>query len=325
MKEKLSLPYTEQPIYVRLIHRYLAHDIGRCAAALAYYFLFTLFPTMILLSLILTWLDLSPHFMSILKGIVPKNVLDVLWGYMRHVLSVKNDSKHVSLFITSIFLLFYFIMRAMNCVLRYVSTAYGYRSTKSPVRQQLNLFVATLFMLFGILVSLGIINIGQNVLRVLAPALHISANSISIWNLLRFFLLAAILFPILFSTYYLVPDRKYTPQQVLPGTLIAMFSWMIFSLIYAFYVENIGNYSLIYGTLGAAIVLLLWLYFSGFVLILGAEINAVIMEMNTEMKNRHITKFSEKRRYIWVCGWDPQHKDSKENSGKNPENRQSGK
>ncbi|MCH3972411.1 MAG: YihY/virulence factor BrkB family protein [Oscillospiraceae bacterium] len=306
MKEKLALPYEEQPIYVRMIQRYLSHDIGRCAAALAYYFLFTLFPTLILLTLLLTRLGLSAHVVELLRGILPKNVLETISGYMQHVLQVKSNSKHISLLLTSTFLLFYFIMRAMNCVLRYVSTAYGYRSTVSPVRQQINLFIATIFMVLGILVALGIINVGRTVLRLLAPALHLSSNSINLWNLFRFFLLAGILFLMLFSTYYLVPNRTYKPRQVLPGTLLAMLTWMIFSLIYAFYVENIGNYSLIYGTLGAAIVLLLWLYFSGFVLILGAELNAVIMEMNTEMKKKQIVKFSARWRYLWVCGWDPE-------------------
>ncbi|WOC31362.1 MULTISPECIES: YihY/virulence factor BrkB family protein [Caproicibacterium] len=312
MKENLTLPYTEQPIFIRLLSRYMLHDIGRSAAALAYYFLFSMFPALILVTMLLTWLKLPPLFMEMLKGIVPQDILDITATYMEHINQVNSGTKNFSLFLGSILLLFYFTMRAMNCVIRTIRTAYGYKSTKSPLRQQLNLFAATFLMMIGILVSLILINVGRRVLHFLSPVLHLTSTSIDIWNLFRFVILAVILFSVLFLIYYLVPGRVHTPKRVLPGTFLAMFSWLAFSVIYAFYVENINNYSLLYGTLGAVIVLLLWLYFSGFVLILGAEVNGIYLEMRSEMRMKKVTVPQWK--YLWLCGWDLRHPPQKPHS-----------
>ena len=57
---------------------------------------------------------------------------------------------------------------------------------------------------------------------------------------------------------------------------MALLSWLVFSIGFAFYVENMGRYSVVYGSIGAAIVLLLWLYFSAITIIMGAELNFLL-------------------------------------------------
>jgi len=68
-----------------------------------------------------------------------------------------------------------------------------------------------------------------------------------------------------------------------PGTLMALIFWMALSAGYSFYVEHISNYSLIYGALGAVIVLLIWLYLTAVVLIMGAEVNDLLLERRRRM------------------------------------------
>ena len=76
---------------------------------------------------------------------------------------------------------------------------------------------------------------------------------------------------------YLVSlDKKQPLKTVLPGIFIAAVMWVVVSVGFSFYVENFSNYSLIYGALGAIIVLLIWLYMTALVLILGAEFNSAI-------------------------------------------------
>ena len=63
--------------------------------------------------------------------------------------------------------------------------------------------------------------------------------------------------------------------------LFSLTAWMVLSLLFSLYVENAANYSVIYGSIGAIIVLLLWLYLSATMMIMGAEFNSVLMEMKT--------------------------------------------
>ena len=82
-----------------------------------------------------------------------------------------------------------------------------------------------------------------------------------------------------------MPNTRITFRQALPGTLAAAAGWLIASIGFSFYVERAAKYSLVYGSIGAVIVLLIWLYFTGVILIMGAELNHVIYVMQ-QQKNR---------------------------------------
>ena len=74
-------------------------------------------------------------------------------------------------------------------------------------------------------------------------------------------------------------DEHQPIKKLLPGIIAALVSWMIVSIGFSFYVENFANYSVIYGTLGTVIVLLMWLYITAIILIMGAELNAVLKKL----------------------------------------------
>ena len=76
--------------------------------------------------------------------------------------------------------------------------------------------------------------------------------------------------------YYFAPDAEQEWVWVTPGSLLATTLWLVGSLGFRFYVVNFGNYDATYGTVGAVIVLMLWLYLSGLVIVIGAEMNAEI-------------------------------------------------
>ena len=67
---------------------------------------------------------------------------------------------------------------------------------------------------------------------------------------------------------------------IMPGVVLAMVAWLVVSIGFSAYVENVADYSVIYGTLGAVIVLLIWLYLTSFILILGAEFNVALLHTN---------------------------------------------
>lgn len=66
-------------------------------------------------------------------------------------------------------------------------------------------------------------------------------------------------------------------NRIWPGAVFSLVMWLVLSFLFSYYVENIARYSVIYGTLGAVIVLLLWLYLASVMLIMGAEFNSVLM------------------------------------------------
>jgi membrane protein len=76
--------------------------------------------------------------------------------------------------------------------------------------------------------------------------------------------------------YFLAPDVEQKFVFITPGSVIGVAVLVLASLAFAWYVQNFGNYSATYGSIGAVIVLMLWLYIAGLVILFGSEINALI-------------------------------------------------
>lgn len=84
------------------------------------------------------------------------------------------------------------------------------------------------------------------------------------------------MFAALGALYAMSMDERQPFKTLLPGITASLFAWMIVSIGFSFYVENFANYSIIYGALGTVIILMVWLYMTSLILILGAELNAAL-------------------------------------------------
>lgn len=105
-----------------------------------------------------------------------------------------------------------------------------------------------------------------------------SSIMINIWRLLGFPLALGII-AIAFSLIYRFGTSRWTKgTPIFPGAILAAISWAIVSLLFRFYVAHIGIYNKIYGTLGTVAVLMLWLYLSSLVMLLGGQINVILRE-----------------------------------------------
>lgn len=101
---------------------------------------------------------------------------------------------------------------------------------------------------------------------------------ISTINLVRWPITFSMLFIIGFIIYYFMPNVSISFKNkilsALPGTLFFTLGWLGVSRLFGLYVENIAQFSRVYGALGAVIILLLWLYYTAFVILLGGEVNS---------------------------------------------------
>jgi membrane protein len=276
MKRRIRIVATKgRPSLLRcLISRYFTDQVGQNAAALAYYLVFSFFPLLIFLSVLLGFLDLPPIIADPYQAFIPIDIIQIANAYLEHISEVKNP------YLLALGLVFtiYFTMRAMNCLLCALHRAYRIKPKSSLFKNQLWTFVATVMLMVIIFFTLILLTLGQHVLTFLSGIIPIDAGSINQWNILRFLVLAVVLFLSIMVLYYYVANKKYTLRSVMPGTLAALCSWLIFSIGFAYYVENMGNYSVVYGSIGAVIVLLLWLYCSAITLIMGAEFNHILLE-----------------------------------------------
>ena len=79
---------------------------------------------------------------------------------------------------------------------------------------------------------------------------------------------------ILMSLYKFTPNKKLKFREVIPGSIVSTFCWLVVSFFYSFYSNNFSRYDIIYGSLGGIIVLMTWVYLSSWTILIGCEINA---------------------------------------------------
>ncbi len=272
MREKSLFRQTLRLFFANLFE----HNVGKSAAALAYYLLFALFPLLIFASNLLGLLDLNINAVTeTLAPVMPKAVVSLVENYLFYV---SNTSSRTLLWFALVFSV-WFPMRAVNGMMLDVRKAYCLDKPKKPVSYAIRQLIYTVVFLLVLAATLFLSTMGRNILIFLFAffpknAPKISGYLLSIWQYVRFVPAGILMFVALGFLYAMSMDEKEPFKSLLPGITAALFAWLVVSIGFSFYVENFANYSVIYGTLGTVIILMVWLYMTSLILILGAELNA---------------------------------------------------
>jgi len=264
-----------------LIRNYVQHNVGKNAAALAYYLLFAIFPLLIFASNLLGLLKLDVFSITqTLSNFLPKDIVGLIESYLEYI---SHTSGHLLLWFSLVFSI-WFPMRAVKGLMDDVRLAHHLSKPPNSLKYRLRQLIYTVVFLVVIILTLALSTLGEHVLGYIGRLLpeytpRISGFIPDFWQYLRFIPMALLMFAALGALYALSMDKRPPIKQILPGIIAALISWMIVSIGFSFYVENFAHYLLIYGTMGAMIVLLMWLYMTALVLILGAEFNAALAEI----------------------------------------------
>ncbi len=266
MKKKWSPRTAAGQIAVQLVRRYYLHDVGRDSAALTYYLLFALFPLLVFISTLLGILKLDVDSVTqVLSQIVPADVMSVLESYLEYVSA--NASRQLLWF--SLIFSVWFPMRATSCLLHSLRKAFGLGPPRKMLVNQLGILLFTVWLILTIGLTLLLVTVGRRALEFLSGLIELPAGFIDLWSYLRFIVLGVVMFLMLTVLYMLARGQRRPLKEVAPGVVL--------SLAFSYYVENFANYSVLYGSIATVVVVLLWLYMSGTVLIMGAEYSAVIL------------------------------------------------
>ena len=105
---------------------------------------------------------------------------------------------------------------------------------------------------------------------------------------MRFVPMAAALLFVLSAVYFFSPSKIQKARYILPGAILSMGVWMLFSLIFSYYVDHVGRYSIIYGSIGVIIALLGWMDWSMIAMLMGAVFNVALKETYDKPKEMEI-------------------------------------
>lgn len=266
--------YTDRPNFLSyLIYRIGKDDASGLAAQLAYYFMLALFPMLIFI------LSLVPLFQidtdSVVKQIennAPADTASIITGIIEDVMGNASGG----LLSVGLILALWTASNGMTALMNSFNVAYDVEDSR-------NFFVskglAILFtVIIGVTLPLTMVSFtfGQEIGNLLFGPLGLDEEVRWVFSILRTALPAIIIFVVFVVLYTVAPNVKIKMKSVIPGALFSTIIWIIGTIGFGFYVSNFANYSKTYGSIGGVIVLMLWLYITGFILIIGAEINAII-------------------------------------------------
>ena len=257
---------------VSLIRRYHSHGVARSCAALTYYLVFAAFPLLVLLGTLPGALGLeSESLLQAVGRVVPQPVTALVGRYWQDV--ERNGGRRL-LWSGAVFSV-WLPMRATDCLLYALRRAFGV--LRQPGwREKVRTLLFTLGLMATLLLALVCITVGRRALHYVTLRLGLPDWVAGTWNILRFAVLGLALAAALSILYMLALGTRHPLRRMAPGVLASLGAWMALSAGFSYYVEHIAGYTLLYGSVAAVVVALLWLYMSAMALIMGAELNAVL-------------------------------------------------
>ena len=262
-----------------LIQRFLRHNVGMQGAALAFYLLFMIFPLLIFISSLLGLLQLDVEaILTALGEFLPREVVSFIGMYLTYV--GRNPS--VKLLLFGLFFSLYFPMRATNTLMRSVRIAYHLGPPRGALTQLVKTLVYTTVLIGTIALTLTLMSVGDRLLLYAVDNFGLPRFWAELWADLRFPVAAVAGYFALFFLYALSQDSRQPWRNIWPGTMTALVAWLALNWLYASYVQNFANYSLLYGSIGTVIALLIWLYMTAVTLIMGAELNATLISLRKD-------------------------------------------
>ena len=278
-------------VLIRTVKEFIDDEMSTYASALAYQMLFSLFPFILFLIALIGFLHL-PDFFTWLREesavVLPPQALE----QVNPVIDQLQQSKG-GLLSVGIVIALWTASAGVRLMMSAMNAAYDVVEGR-PIWKR---FPLSIFYTIGIagmlLAAAAFMVLGPQVMGWLAGQVGLEDFVVTLWTILRWPVIVLLLMVAVAVMYYVMPDVKQKFRFITPGSVLAVVVWIVASLGFGFYVKTFADYNAMYGSIGAIIVLLLYFYISAAVLLLGAEMNAVIEHMSAEGKNPGEKTFDE--------------------------------
>jgi len=248
------------------------------AAAMSYYFLLALFPLLIFLSAMLGYLpipDLFDQLLEVLAMVVPPEAMEMV----EHILTALLTPRRGGLLSFGLLSYLWTASGGFVASIEALNVAYDVENSRGWWRDRLQALLLTLTTGLMILFGMLLIIAGPRFGRLLTELFAIPQSFGDLWPILRVVTIFVIFVAAVVIQYCLAPNRKQNFTDTLPGSVVAVIGIFLCSAGLSYYFSHLSNYNKTYGSLGAVIILMLWLYVVALLLVVGAELNAELLKL----------------------------------------------
>jgi membrane protein len=270
---QLHLPWRD--LAKRTYEEALEDDALGLAAQLAYYFFLAVFPTLLFLLAVASFFPIA-RFTDTLPAVLGRFAAPEMVSMLRTQLQQISNAGNGGLLSLGLLGAVWSSSAALVSIISALNRAYDIDEGRPWWKVRLVAIALTVGLAVFVLAAFTLVLGGPALTDLLANVGGLGTAFKWSWNILQWPLAFFLVSTALGLVYYFAPDAEQDWVWVTPGSLLATALWLVGSLLFRYYVVSFGNYQATYGALGGVIVLLLWMYMTGLIIVLGAEVNAEI-------------------------------------------------
>jgi membrane protein len=253
----------------------LEDGVPALAAQLAFYFVLALFPALLFLLALLSYLPVEPALgtaLARLETLVPVDVLVILREQIDQALAGERGGLMTFAMLGAI----WSSSTAMTAIISALNHAYDVQEFRRWWHTRLTAIWLTLALAAFTVVAFALVIGGVDLARWVASLVGAGDVFAAIWAVAQWPIALVLVIVAVDLVYHVGPNVELQWAWVTPGSLLATALWLLASIGFKIYLQNFSSYTAVYGAIGSIIVLMLWFYMSGLALLVGAELNAEI-------------------------------------------------
>ena len=256
---------------IDIIVRFKKDDVPVLGSQLAYNLILSFFPFIIFLMTLIGHTFLNRiEVLDGLSSLVPQSASDLI----KYTILEVGNTKSNSLMSVSLMFTLWSASSGFNAVIKGLNKAYGVREKRSFIKVRTISLICTLGMSLIIIIMMLLLVLGRVIWNAITRQFDILQKLTLVLVITKYLIVISTTIFIFSLLYRYAPNRKLKWIEVCPGAIFSTFSIILASAAFAYYVNNFGKYSVFYGSIGAIIVLLIWLFLVSIIIILGGEVNA---------------------------------------------------
>ena len=268
------------------------------AGALSFFFFLSVFPLLIFLSSVLSYIpipNLFDQILEVMSTVVPGDAMGVVRGVLHDVLSTSPELLSFSI-LGAVFA----ASGGFGSLITILNIAYDVREGRPYWKRRLLAYGLTLLAGAMTVIALICTALGPDVGNWVAQRLHAAWLFAVIWPYIRWTVIASFTVLTVETIYFLAPNVKQRFVSQIPGAVLAVSAWIAASWGLGWYLRHVGDFNQTFGALGALVALMLWLYVTALAIILGAEINSELLRAaGKRLSQKEVNDPAPEPRYVY--------------------------
>ena len=272
-----------------LIKKIIEQDFFGVAAEMAFWFVLALFPFLLLLTALFGWIGkkaLMTPIYTFIQNVAPKDVAHLILNTINETI-LFDQGTLIAVF--GFCITVWLSSNAIAAIIKGLNIAYAIKETRSFVYTRILAILMVFINSLLLFLAVNLIVLGKVFLNFMMQYTILSQLSIDLISVLRWPVAYLALALCAMGNYFILPaiegNDKIKFKSILPGTLFFSFFWMLGSWCFSLYLSNLNTYNKVYGTIGAFAILMVWLYYTSLILLVGGEVNSRVYERLTKKES----------------------------------------